>query len=41
MAVGLLKRVHLELVDQQDLNLQLVPSPTPRDGLLVTARARQ
>ena len=41
MAVGLLKRVHLELVDQQDLNLQLVPTPTPRDGLLVTARARQ
>ena len=41
MAVGLLKRVHLELVDQQDLNLQLVPSPTPRDGLLVTAKARQ
>jgi len=40
MAVGLLQRVQLYLEPDQDLNLQLIPSPTPRDGLLVTATAR-
>jgi cytochrome P450 len=40
MAVGLLKQVRLELAADQDLSLQLVPSPSPRGGLLVTAAAR-
>ena len=40
MAVGLLQKVQLELVPEQDLALQLVPSPTPRSGLMVTATAR-
>ena len=40
MAVGLLQRVQLHLEPDQDLNLQLIPSPTARDGLLVTATAR-
>ncbi len=39
MVVGLLSQVHLELVADQDLSLQLLPSPAPRDGLLVRARA--
>jgi len=38
MAVGLLQQVQLELVADQDLSLALIPSPSPRDGLLVTAR---
>ena len=37
MAVGLLQKVQLQLVPDQDLALQLVPSPTPRSGLMVTA----
>ena len=40
MAVGLLKQVNLQLEPEQDLSLQLVPSPTPRGGLMVTATAR-
>ena len=40
MAMGLLQRVQLHLEPDQDLNLQLIPSPTPRDGLLVRATAR-
>ncbi len=40
MAVGLLKQVRLQLAPDQDLSLQLVPSPSPRGGLLVTASAR-
>ena len=40
MAVGLLQKVQLQLVPDQDLALQLVPSPTPRGGLLVSALAR-
>ncbi len=40
MAVGLLQKVQLQLVPDQDLALQLVPSPTPRSGLMVTASAR-
>jgi cytochrome P450 len=37
MAVGLLQQVALQLVPDQDLSLALIPSPSPRDGLLVTA----
>ena len=37
MAVGLLKQVRLQLAPDQDLSLQLVPSPSPRGGLLVRA----
>ncbi len=40
MAVGLLQRVQLHLEPGQDLNLQLIPSPMPREGLLVRATAR-
>ena len=40
MAVGLLKAVELKLQPDQDLALQLIPSPTPKDGLLVQASAR-
>ena len=40
MAVGLLQRVQLHLEPGQDLNLQLIPSPTARDGVLVRATAR-
>lgn len=38
LAVGLLKQVRLRLVPEQDLSLQLVPSPSPRGGLRVLAR---
>ncbi|TVS07625.1 MAG: cytochrome P450 [Cyanobium sp. PLM2.Bin73] len=38
LAVGLLKRVDLELVSGQNLELQVIPSPSPRDGLLVRSR---
>lgn len=37
LVVGLLRRVHLALVPDQDLSLMVIPSPTPRDGLLVEA----
>ena len=40
MAVGLLKAVELKLQPDQNLALQLIPSPTPKDGLLVQASAR-
>ena len=40
MAAGLLRQVQLQLAPGQDLSLQLVPSPTPRSGLLVTATGR-
>ena len=40
MAVGLLQAVELQLQPDQDLALQLIPSPTPKDGLLVQAAAR-
>lgn len=39
MTVGLLKQVQLELSDGQNLDLQLIPSPSPKDGLLVNAKA--
>lgn len=37
LVVGVLRRVHLALVPHQDLSLMVIPSPTPRDGLLVRA----
>ena len=37
MAVGLLRQCRLALAPDQDLSLALIPSPSPRDGLLVTA----
>nr|WP_115094126.1 cytochrome P450 [Synechococcus sp. UW106] len=40
MTVGLLQAVELQLQPDQDLALQLIPSPTPKDGLLVQAAAR-
>jgi len=40
MAVGLLRKLRLQLQPDQDLSLQLIPSPTPKDGLLVQATAR-
>ena len=40
MAVGLLQRLQLQLVADQDLSLKQIPSPTPRDGLLVTVEQR-
>ena len=40
MAVGLLQRLQLQLVANQDLSLKQIPSPTPRDGLLVTVEKR-
>ena len=40
MAVGLLQRLQLQLVANQDLSLKQIPSPTPRDGLLVTVEQR-
>jgi cytochrome P450 len=39
MAVGLLRQLHLELdPPDQDISLQLVPSPSPRGGLRVRVR---
>ena len=38
MAVGLLRRLRLQLLPDQDVSLQLIPSPTPRSGLMVTAQ---
>lgn len=38
MVVGLLRELRLELVPDQDLSLRTIPSPTPRDGLLVRLR---
>ncbi|MEB3168810.1 MAG: cytochrome P450 [Synechococcaceae cyanobacterium] len=37
MAVGLLRQLELQLAPDQDLRLQLIPSPSPRGGLRVTA----
>jgi hypothetical protein len=38
LAVGLLRQLELQLVPGQNLELQVIPSPTPRDGLLVRPR---
>ncbi len=40
MTVGLMQRLRLRLVPDQDLSLKQIPSPTPRDGLLVSVEAR-
>ena len=40
MAVGLLRQLNLSLEPDQDLSLQLIPSPSPRGGLLVRAMSR-
>jgi cytochrome P450 len=40
MAVGLLRQLDLQLEPGQDLSLQLIPSPSPRDGLLVRGQRR-
>jgi cytochrome P450 len=40
LTVGLLRSVELELLPDQDLGLAVIPSPMPRDGLLVRARRR-
>ena len=37
MTVGLLKQVQLRLIDDQNVDLKLIPSPSPIDGLLVTS----
>jgi len=40
LAVGLLKQVTLALEPDQDLSLRIIPSPSPKDGLLVRASLR-
>ncbi len=40
LAVGLLKQLSLGLEPLQDLTLVVIPSPSPRDGLLVRPRRR-
>jgi len=35
LAVGLLKQLTLELEPVQDLSLSVIPTPSPKDGLLV------
>ncbi|KZR91200.1 cytochrome P450 [Synechococcus sp. MIT S9508] len=41
MTVGLIQKLQLHLVPDQDLSLKQIPSPTPRDGLLVSVTPRQ
>jgi cytochrome P450 len=42
MAVGLLGRLQLQLAPpDQDLSLQLIPSPSPRGGLRVVCDGRR
>ena len=40
LAVGLLKQLSLDLEPDQDLTLVVIPSPTPKQGLLVRASRR-
>jgi cytochrome P450 len=40
LAVGLLKQLSLGLEPDQDLTLLVIPSPSPKDGLLVRPRRR-
>ncbi|EDY39723.1 cytochrome P450 enzyme [Cyanobium sp. PCC 7001] len=40
LTIGLLRDVELDLLPNQDLGLAVIPSPMPRDGLLVRARRR-
>jgi len=41
MTVGLIQKLQLRLLPDQDLSLKQIPSPTPRDGLLVSVTPRQ
>ena len=41
MTVGLLQNLRLTLMPDQDLSLKQIPSPTPRDGLLVQVVSRR
>ena len=41
MTVGLIQKLQLRLVPDQDLSLKQIPSPTPRDGLVVSVTPRQ
>ena len=41
MTVGLIQKLQLRLLPDQDLSLKQIPSPTPRDGLLVSVKPRQ
>ncbi len=38
MVVGLLHKLQLEVIPDQDFNLRQIPSPSPRDGLLVKVK---
>ena len=38
MVVGLFRKLQLDLIPDQDLSLQQLPSPTPLDSLLVKVR---
>ncbi|QNI53863.1 cytochrome P450 [Synechococcus sp. BIOS-E4-1] len=40
MTVGLIQQLQLRLVPDQNLSLKQIPSPTPRDGLLVSVEPR-
>jgi len=40
MTVGLIKQVRFSAVPGQNLDLQLIPSPSPKDGLLVSSAPR-
>jgi cytochrome P450 len=40
MLTRLLQTLHFPLVPEQDLSLELIPTPRPRSGLLVTVTAR-
>ncbi len=39
MVIGLLGKLQLEVIPDQDFSLRQIPSPTPRDGLLVKIKA--
>ncbi|WP_320674054.1 cytochrome P450 [Prochlorococcus sp. MIT 1341] len=39
MVVGLFRKLRLEVIPDQDLTLRQIPSPSPRDGLLVKVKA--
>lgn len=41
LAVGLLKQLGLALEPDQDLTLLVIPSPSPKDGLLVHPHRRR
>ncbi|QEY31567.1 cytochrome P450 [Synechococcus sp. RSCCF101] len=41
LAVGVLRRLRFSLAPDQDLSLEVIPSPTPRDGLRVLVSRRE